>query len=189
MSFFLLKPHITGPEGNITSPDIMVDQLFVDAAQASVDHVTHGIWRQVGSGDAARAAFAIMALGGGAIILPALVLASGPVVVARKAWRLANIEPHIQQVELNGTQLDNLQLPATMIANAGGTGDALGRGLMLVQTHGEDTRNAVLHDPVLGRRLDHRVVFEPAEEDRWGKDRPVPRYSVGPTQKEVPHFI
>ena len=189
VSFFVLKPHVTGSEGQITTPDVIVDHLFINTEPAPVSLVTHEIWRQAPAGETAEAAYGIMALGGGALMLPALVLASGPVVTARSAWRLNNLDKHIGSVELNGKKLSEIGLPADMIESAGGSGDALPRGYLLARTASGIARAAVLTDPVLGRTLKHRVVIETADQDRWGGSRPSPRYSVGPTQREIPHFI
>lgn len=189
MSFFLLKPHVVGPDGNITSPDVIVDRLFVDRTLAPVGLVTHEIWQQTGKSETARAAYGVMALGGGALILPALVLGSCTVVAARKAWRLNNLDGHVGKVTLNGMALSEIGLPAAEIRAVGGSGDALPRGYLLIRTAGGDTRAADLADPVRDRSLSHKVVFEPMAQDRWGGARPRPRYSIGPTQKEIPHFI
>jgi hypothetical protein len=189
MALFLLKPHVVGPEGNVTSPDVIVDRLFIDGAPQPVNRVTHDAWQQRVPGDTAAAGYAVMALGGGALLLPAVALASGPVVVSRMAWRLANLDAHIGEATLNGTTLSEIGLPEPMIEAAGGSGDALPRGFMLIRTAPGDTATAELRDPRLDRVLAHRVVFEDVAEDRWGGARPRPRYSVGPTQKEVPHFI
>jgi len=189
MSLFLFKPHVTGPEGNITTPDIVVDRLFVDGDLRPLGLLGSDLWLQAAADETARAGYAVIALGGGALISPALVLGSGPVVVTRKAWRLNNLDGHIGEVTLNSVTLASVGLPAAIIQAAGGTGDALPRGYMLVQTAAGDTRNADLADSALGRELTHRVVFEPVDRDRWGDARPKPRYSVGPMMKEVPHFI
>lgn len=189
MSFFLFKPHVVGPEGSTTTPDIMVDRVFLNGDLRPVNSLSSECWQQVGARVAADAAYAIIALGGGALIAPALVLQDDPVVVARKAWRLNNLDGHIGDVTLNGTRLEELDLPATIIERAGGTGDTLPRGYMMLCSKPGDTRDAELADPVRQRSLSHRVVFEPMDQDRWGADRPKPRYSVGPTQKDVQHFI
>ena len=189
MSFFLLKPHVIGPEGNVTSPDIIVDHLFVDGAAEPVNCISHEAWQQSRSADTGRAAYGIMAVGGGALILPVVVLGSGMVVVARSAWRLANLDGHVSSVQLNGTPLSKIGIPERLIGEAGGTGDTLPRGYLLVRKAAGNSLNADLVDPVLGRSLNLRVVAEPMDRDRWGTDRPRPRYSVGPTQREVPHFI
>lgn len=189
MSLFLLKPHVIGPEGNITTPDIVVDRLFVDGAVRPVGLVTHDCWQQAPAEDTAQGAYVLMALGGGALILPCVVLGSGAVIVARKAWRLNNLDGHVGKVSLNGTSLAEIGVPEVEIAAAGGTGDTLPRGYLMVRTATGNTTKAVLEDPGLGRKLAHRVVLEDVAGDRWGGGRPKPRYSVGPMMKEVPHFI
>ena len=189
MSFFLLKPHVVGPEGNVTSPDIIVDHLSVDDAPVPVNRISHEAWQQTRPEETARAAYGIMALGGGALILPAVVLGSGTVVAGRSAWRLGNLDGHADSVQLNGTPLGAIGAPERLIGEAGGSGDTLPRGYLLVRTADGNSMSADLVDPVLGRSLSHRVVPEPMDRDRWGADRPRPRYSVGPTQREVPHFI
>jgi hypothetical protein len=188
MSFFLLKPHVVGPENNITSPDVIVDRLFIDGTLAPLNRLTHEIWQQVATSETAHAAYGLMALGGGVLILPTIVLGSGTVVAARKAWRLNNLDGHIGKVTLNGTAIAENGLPSTHIESAGISDDTLPRGYLLVHTAGA-AQSVELADPVLGRSLTHRVVFEPTKKDRWGDARPIPRYSIGPTQKEIPHFI
>lgn len=190
---FLLKPHVTGPEGQITSPDVIVDKLFVNGEMRPLALLTHECWQQAASAanaaSAAKAGYGIMALGGGALILPVLELAAGLVIAARQAWRLNNLDGHIDQVTLNGTPLSDIGLPQQLIEAAGGTGDALPRGYLLVCTAQADALSATLEDPKLGRRLEHIAHLEDMSADRWGTARPRPRYSVGPTQKDVPHYI
>ena len=186
---FLLKPHVVGPEGQITSPDVIVDYLFIDGAKRPLALLTHDCWQQAREDATTAPAYAVMSLGGGALMLPALVMSDGLTIVARQAWRLNNLDGHIGQVTLNGVALDQVGLPVAEIEAAGGTGDALPRGFLLVKTMAGDTAEAQLVDPVLDRALSHRVTFEPLDADRWGGARPRPRYSVGPTQKEVPHYI
>jgi hypothetical protein len=185
---YLYKPHITGPKGDITSPDVVIDYLAVDGVRRPLAMLTSEIWQQV-SGETAQAAFVVTALGGGALLSPANVRSSGLVVVSRGAWRLNNLDERVGQVTLNGTPLAEVGLPEAMIEVAGGGGDVLPRGFMLIQTAPATTWEAVLDDPVRGRRLAHRVVVDDLAEDRWGDARPRPRYSVGPTQKEVDHYI
>ena len=180
---------MVGPEGNVTTPDVIVDRLFVNGEPAQVSLVTHEVWQQTHAGETAAAAYGIMALGGGALLMPALVLGSGTVVAARSAWRLQNLDGHIGSAELNGRRLSEIGLPASTIESVGGTGDALPRGFLLIRTASGSARSAELTDPVLGRTLKHRVVLESVDQDRWGSGRPAPRYSVGPTQREIPHYI
>ncbi len=184
---FLLKPHVTGAEGQVTSPDIVVDRLVVDGTPRPLALLTHSAWHD--TDDTAEAGYGIMALGGGALILPVLVLSGGLVVVSRGAWRLHNLDDRIGSVTLNAVELARIGLPSELIATAGGTGDALPRGYLLVKTLQGATANARLADPETGRVLELKLHTEALERDRWGDARPSPRYSVGPTQKEVQHFI
>ena len=186
---FLLKPHVAGPGGQVTTPDVIVDYLEVDGERRPLRFLTHECWQQADKDTAARPAYCVMALGGGALILPGSVLSNGFVVVARQAWRLGNLDGHAGDVTLNGTPFRDLGLPADMIEAAGGTGDALPRGFLLVRTAAATGITAVLSDRVLGRKLSHRLHLDSLDRDRWGDARPRPRYSVGPTQKEVPHYI
>lgn len=189
MSLFLLKPHVTGPEGKITSPDVIVDRMFMDGVLSPVAALTHEPWQQTVKGETGKAAYAIMALGGGALILPAVVIGPGTVVVSRGAWRLNNLDSHVGDVTLNGTTLSDIGLPSSEIDAVGGAGDTLPRGYLLVHTANGQTLNAELSDPQTGRVLSHKVVLEDMASDPWTDARPKPRYSVGPTMKDVPHYI
>ncbi|MEM0907752.1 MAG: hypothetical protein AAGJ94_10340 [Pseudomonadota bacterium] len=184
---FLLKPHVVGPKGDVTTPDIVVDYMIVDGEKRPLALLTMEAWQQV-SGESAQSAYGVMALGGGALLLPAVVLSSGLVVVSRGAWRLSTLDDHIAEVTLNRAPLATVGLPQTIIDAAGGSGDALPRGLLLIQTAGIGWE-ATLQDPVTGRELKHRVTAEDPKNDPWGNARPRPRYSVGPTQKDVTHYI
>ena len=188
MSFFLYKPHVVGRAEIVTSPDVIIDHLFVDRRMRPVGLLSSEAWLQVEGEETSQAAYAIVALGGGALIGPAVVLGSGTVAIARKAWRLSYLDGHAERVALNGKTLADAGTPADQIEAAAGSGDALPRGFLLVRTVEGNVRSAELVDPVLGRSLSHRVVLEQMETDRWGEDRPAPRYSVGPTGKDVQHF-
>ncbi|NKB29203.1 MAG: hypothetical protein GKR99_17265 [Rhodobacteraceae bacterium] len=134
MSLFLLKPHVTGPEGQVTSPDVIVDRMFVDQSPVPVSRLTHDAWQQGVADETGKAAYGLMAIGGGALILPAVVLGSGTVIASRGAWRLNNLDGHVGDVTLNGTPLSDIGLPADDIRAAGGTGDTLPRGYLLLRT-------------------------------------------------------
>ena len=185
---YLYKPHVTGPGGDVTTPDIIVEYLVVNGAKRPLAMLTTEAWQQAPD-ETAQGAYAVTALGGGALLLPAVVLGSGLVVASRSAWRLNNMDGHIGRVTLNGLPLFDVGLPETIIAAAGGTGDTLPREMLLVQTAVGVSLEVVLDDPVKGRGLRHKVVVEDLSRDRWGDVRPRPRYSVGPTQKEVAHYI
>jgi len=189
MSLFLFQPHITGPEGAVTTPDVIVDHVFLDGAPKPVGLISANPWQQVNPAETAQAGFAITALGGGAILSPVVVLGSGMIIVSRQAWRLNNLHDHIGEVTLNGQPLSDVGLPDVLVCDAGGTDDALPRGYMVIGLVTGNSVTSELADPILARSLSHRVVFEPLDQDRWGADRPKPRYSVGPTQKDVTHYI
>jgi hypothetical protein len=185
MALFLLKPHITGPGGEVTSPDVIVDQIVLDADQVALHRLTHEAWQQCAEGASARAAYALMALGGGTLLLPAVVFDCGPIVAARCAWRLSALADHLAQVTLNGVPLPEIGAacaPATSIA-------AMPRGRLVVQTVVGQAASAVLEDHKLARVLSHKVVIESLGSDRWGPTGPEGRYSVGPTRKDVQHYI
>lgn len=189
MSLFLFKPHVEGPEGNITTPDIVIDRLYIDGRLAPINALTSETYLQTVSAEKVNPAFVITALGGGALIGPAAVMSSGRVVVARCAWRLNNLDGNIHSVRLNGNELSALTLPADLIEAAGGSGDTLPRGYQLVCTAPGPASDVVLEDPTRRRVLNLKLALSPVDLDRWGDLRPKPRYSVGPVKKEVPHFI
>ncbi len=189
MSLFLYKPHVEGPEGATTTPDIVIDRVFVDGAVKPVNFLCSGTHQQIEDGEICRPAYAVTAIGGGALISPAVVVGEARICVARMAWRLANLDETIGSVTLNGQRLDALRLPADLINAAGGSGDTLPRGYQLLCTLQEPASEALLEDAGRGRSLVHRIATVPVGEDRWGDRRPKPRYSVGPMMKEVQHFI
>lgn len=189
MSLYLFKPHVIGPEDNITTPDIVIDRVFVDGKLRPVSALTSNPYQQVEEGETGCPAYVITALGGGALIGPAVVLGSGSICLARFAWRLNNLDRHIGDVTLNGMALSSVRLPEDIISQAGGKDDTLPRGYQLVAAASKEDSTALLEDPVRGRRLEHRVTLLPVTEDRWGDQRPKPRYSVGPMTKEVTHYI
>ena len=93
---------------------------------------------------------------------------------------------------LNETALTDLSSPEILINQIGGCGDRMPRGLMVVclGSWRQANKNFVVElvDPTLSRALTHQVIFEDVTTDRW-KSRPVPRYSIGPTQREIKHYI
>ena len=96
---------------------------------------------------------------------------------------------NVGAVTLNGQSLAALRSPADLIEAAGGEGDTLPRGYLLICVAGEADTQATLVDPTRKRELRHRLKLSLISEDRWGGTRPMPRYSVGPMMKEIPHFI
>lgn len=184
---FLLKPHVTGPTGQVTSPDVIVDRVFLDGLATPLHRLTHGVWQA--TVEPVAAAYAVMALGAGPLVLPVVVLSSGPIVVARQAWRLANFEAHAGEVTLNGVPLARIGTPSALIAQAAGLGKELPRGHLLVRTLPGASQTAELVDPRLGRTLAHAVMANVQDTDQRDSAQAQGRYAVGPTRKDVTHYI
>jgi hypothetical protein len=189
MALFLYKPHVVGPGNDITSPDVIVDRVFVDATAKPLDMLTSRIAHQIEDGDVAAAAYAVTAIGGGALLSPAILLGASRIVVARMAWRLRDLDGHIGELTLNGEALERIGLPAAAAARAGGDSQTRPRGIRVGRPAGRTKDSAELRDEKLDRSLVLRLSLENVNSDRWGSDRPEPRYSVGPTEKEVQHYI
>ena len=188
MPLFLFRPHVEGPKGEVTTPDVVIDRIYLDRSWKPVSCLTSECAHQLEASDRARTAYALTALGGGTIISPAFLVGPGRIVLPRMAWRLDNFQAHVEKVTLCGTPLSELIAPAKLISQAGGSGLVLHRGTAAVCPASEGTVAEIL-DPELGRRLSARITVEAADLDRWDGQRPFPRYSTGPTQKDVPHFI
>ena len=78
MSPFLFKPHVEGLEGQVTSPVVIVDRVLFEDSETPAARLTSEIAQQVESADAARAAYALTAIGGGTLISPAALLSGAP---------------------------------------------------------------------------------------------------------------
>jgi len=185
----LARPHITGADGQITSPDVIVDAMMLNGVRHPIGQITHAAWQQAAPQEAPHAGFGFLAIGGGPIVLPLLSLSSGTVVLSRQAWRVQALADHVAQIKLNGMAFSEIGSPDATLAAVLGPDQPMPRGLLVAITPPEVAEQAELYDPVLDRRIAHRVHFEPIAEDRWGTERPAPRYSVGPTQKDVTHYI
>lgn len=189
MTMFLYKPHVVGPEGAVTSPDVIVDHAFIDDARLPLAQLTMAAWLQTANEETARAAYAVMALGGGALLVPAVVLGDHTVSIARMVWRLNNLDGRIGQVTLNGKPINDVGLPVDMITAIGGESDVVPRGFLLIRTSDHLSWNATLIDAAGDRKLHHKVHSVPISEDRWGDARARPRYSIGPTKRDITHYI
>lgn len=196
MSHFLFKPHIEGPKGLITTPDVIIDRLFVsvdsDLTPTSTSLLTSAYSQQSSKSERVAPLYALTSLGAGIIISPGATLSNGPINIARKGWRLNNLAGHTEGIMLNDTALTDLSTPEILINQIGGCGDRMPRGLMVVCLGSWRQANkefvVKLVDPTLSRALKHQIIFEDVTIDRW-KSRPVPRYSIGPTRREIKHYI
>ena len=50
MSLFLYKPHVEGPEGNVTTPDIVIDRVFVGSTPTPLTVLTTELYHQAEPG-------------------------------------------------------------------------------------------------------------------------------------------
>lgn len=191
MALFLFRPHIENDKGQITTPDVVVDRVYLDGGWKPVGLLSSELSHQAGSAAEARSAYAVTALGGGAIISPMVMLGTGIMVAARTAWRLSSIIDRSGELALNGTGVDSLIPPARLIERAGGANGTLPRGVMAVciGPHGDTAELRFSDADGDMRSISCAVDLELPGADRWEGSAPPPRYSVGPTQKDVPHFI
>lgn len=212
MSLFLFKPHVVGPKGDITTPDVIIDKLYVsdgdDLAPVPIGRISSEVKIPVESGlVVATPAFVLTAIGGGTLFSPAMLvnakgdpLRTAEILMARKAWRHANLAEHEADVTMAASGKDATlgSLPGSgeLIAKLTGGGDALPRGIaILVAVSGlaaEVTAPArvemQLRDPRLDRELTHRLDLVSVADDRW-EDRPGPRYTFGPQHGDLQHYI
>ena len=190
MALFLFRPHIENDKGQVTTPDVVVDRVYLDGGWKPVGLLSSELFHQAES-EEARSAYAVTALGGGAIISPMVVLGTGVMVAGRTAWRLSSLGDRIGGLTLNGTSVDRLVPPASLVENAGGADGVLPRGVMAVCAGPPGETAELQCNDADGRphSISCAVELEHPGADRWEGSAPPPRYSVGPTQKDVPHFI
>lgn len=112
MAHILYKPHVVGPEGHITTPDIVIDRVALQTGAERHLLPVHRIWPavelQVIEGEFELApAYAAVGCGGGALLGVAAILrargqaiATADVLLARAAWRLRNIIDHFGKLQL-----------------------------------------------------------------------------------------
>ena len=217
MAHFLFMPHVVGPENHITSPDIVIDKVSVVTqneetcipvqrlcAQSQLQALTNTYRIAM--------AYALVAGGGGVLVAPAALIypqgqpvaSAADIVIARMAWRLRNVLEHFGKIELSANaggksshySLSALPDPRQVITERDGDKLALPRGVMKLCVATSDTMalqapgtvRVQLSDERLNRQLNLDVSLDPIDADRWGKQRPLPRYTVGPLA-EVKHYI
>lgn len=191
MALFLFRPHIENDKGQVTTPDVVVDRVYLDNGWKPVGLLSSELSHQMESAGGTCSAYAVTALGGGAIIGPMVVLGTGVMVAGRTAWRLSSLADRIGELALNGTGVDRMASPARLIERAGGADGVLPRGTMAVCTGPQGNAAELRFNDADGRvhSISCLVDLELPGADRWEGSAPPPRYSVGPTQKDVPHFI
>lgn len=191
MALFLFRPHIENDKGQVTTPDVVVDRVYLDNGWKPVGLLSSELCHQAESPQKARSAYAVTALGGGAVISPVVVLETGIMVAGRTAWRLSLLVGRTGDLALNGTSVDGLVPPARLIDRAGGANGVLPRGVMAVCTgpQGETAELRFNDADGVSHSISCAVDLELPGAVRWEGSTPPPRYSIGPTQRDVPHFI
>jgi hypothetical protein len=215
MTHKLYKPHVVGPENNITTPDITIDRVLMlnggARAYLPVHRLVPGIELQVARGEIeVTPAYSLVAAGGGALVgVAALVRkagdseVSGDVLIARSAWRLRNVVDHLSSLQLSVTGeagdasilLEELLQPADISDTLAGKEPNLPRGILALclassasfTCQAPTAISVHMNDDKLGRRLLHATRLLSVDSDRWDQ-RPSPRYTVGPVG-EVQHYI
>jgi len=156
MSFFLYRPHVTGPSNNITTPDIIIDRVAIHTGNTTQWVPTNQLSSQVeiqltNEPFESTPGYVLVAAGGGVLFsIGAVVntrgnsLGSSQMLVSRSAWRFVNLSKHLTTLELTtytgpaaspevcGKQaLCELQEPADIMEQISGNREALPRGTMV----------------------------------------------------------
>lgn len=129
--------------------------------------------------------------------------------LTRYAWRLRNVLEHAGTLELavlrgpvtnarplGKISVNELPKPQDVVGRVSYDAEALPRGTMVFCPAPQLTQRIMVPDSVeirlddekLERKLTHRADFVSVEYDPW-EERPLPRYTVGPTTEEVKHYI
>lgn len=217
MAHFLFMPHVVGPENHITSPDIVIDKVSVVTQNEETCIPVQRLCSQsqlqaLTNTYRIAMAYALVAGGGGVLVAPAALIypqgqpvaSAADIVIARMAWRLRNVLEHFAKIGLsasadggaNHCSLSALPDPRQVITERDGDKLALPRGVMKLCVATSDTMalqapgtvRVQLSDEHLNRQLNLDVSLDSIDAERWGKQRPLPRYTVGPLA-EVKHYI
>lgn len=215
MTHFVYRPHIAGPENNITTPDILIERVFLNAGNDFIGIPVHRIMTraelQRGKTELLLTpAYALISLGGGTLITAATVIrekgqspASAEVLMPRQAWRLGNVLDHMENLDVSicceGRCVQQVNCaevgPDLAVAPLCDSAERMPRGVAVLCAPtdasfilaGSATISVTLHDKTKQRELTHNQRYTHLDEDRW-RARPLPRYTVGPVG-EVKHYI
>lgn len=160
LTHFLYKPHVYGPENNVTTPDILIDKAYAavgsgDAVQISriaVSKLSSQVELEVDAGElSVTPAYILIALGGGILLSVGAQVhgkadgeASSTMLITRHAWRLRNVLDHAGTLELavlegpvtNARPLGKISVnempkPAEVVGRVSYDAEALPRGTMV----------------------------------------------------------
>ena len=140
MTHVLFRPHVAGAEGQITTPDVIIDRVAIEcdgrSHYAPVQRVTTRVDLQALPGDLTVVpACALIAAGGGVLVGLATLVhgrddrpATADVLLARSAWRLRSLAPHVRSIEIRfdtgdssrGVPISELAQPADVLSRADG---------------------------------------------------------------------
>ena len=215
MAHILFKPHVIGPQNDITTPDILIERVCVRDTSSSffvpVQRLQTSFKLQsVRSHLSITPAYTLIAAGGGVLIgIAALVNepedspTKADILVARSTWRLRNLETHINTLDLcisDSTRNKKVSLgdcihPSKLLEKPDNTKPTLPRATMVVCPARNTTLTAIapcyfgieLSDPTLKRTLAFHSELVCVDDDQWD-ERPWPRYTVGPVG-DVKHYI
>lgn len=214
MTHLLYRPHVAGPQNDVTTPDLLIDRLVIQLDESSQHFPVHRLatgtdLQTFGSDVDITPGLALVAAGGGPVLSAAALvqptgskLASADLVIGRAAWRLRNLIAHFDGLRLeitaggkseSGTGAELSGLADALLQS--GDEPALPRGVACLLTARSPAltataptqMNLVVKDATLNRTLEHRVNLLPADAGRWD-EWPLPRYTVGPVG-EVKHYI
>jgi hypothetical protein len=209
---FLFKPHVTGPENNITTPDVLIDRVAVtdddNLNRVPCQRVTSEQQIQVTAGAYLQAAFTLVAAGGGVLFCPTLLVTAtsdqttiSDIVLPRYAWRLKNFSREKSALTAMFTLASNVeQIVVKMksinwLTQSRGINNELARGVAISCAIGErqafSNTNQLARlsftDEEQARSLEQATNLQLVDLDAW-PDRPLPRYSVGPVNT-TKHYI
>lgn len=214
MAHLLYRPHVVGPEDDITTPDVVLDRLAVwesdERHLVPVHRVTQAAEVQALEEVRVTPAYALLGCGGGPLLSIAAIvrttgqaLTTADVLLSRSAWRLRNVLPQFETLKLQlqiGNDNEATTIGAgpkltTLSDQPGGSEPAIPRGIlevcatpsMTIETSAPCVIQLALSDSTRNRTIGHITTLESIASDRW-ESRPLPRYTVGPVG-DVKHYI
>ena len=209
---FLFKPHVTGPENNVTTPDVLIDRIAVTdddkLNRVPCQRVTSEQQIEITAGAYLQAAFTLVAAGGGVLFCPTLLVTGtsdqttiSDIVLPRYAWRLKNFNRQkaaLTAVFALASNVEKIVVEMKSInrlTQSRGINNELARGVAISCAIGEPQAFAKTHqfaclsitDEEQARSLEQATKLQAVDLDVW-PDRPPPRYAVGPVNT-TKHYI
>ncbi|MEM1261653.1 MAG: hypothetical protein AAGH76_04620 [Pseudomonadota bacterium] len=210
MSHLLLRPHVANANRDITSPDVLIDRVWVDQNGSKtylpIQRLSQKDGLQMPAGPMTVTAAGLWTAAGGGPVFTIAVglrphgapLQMADFIVSRGAWRWRNVIEHWSSCRLSvvGTQTEQFTLSTEQIPAAiDEPSSTLPRSVALLTELAERSFDGTgthrieirLSDPATGLELTQGVMVHTLGDDD-GSDRLAPRYAVGPAV-EVEHYI